>query len=193
MCRPVDSQAKKRKRKKQRQASKRKLTLPPRSSPFYCWAGHYMAWNTSLVSSGHLPGCIPSQALVQPHSTCWGWIRNKEDLDTVHTHCSAIAKILVVCHQPCFGQKSRSTIPPIVKNPTQPHYKVIPSETPAQKGTHWKTLKANFQEVMEPSISLWQWSWAADTCSLLCHVTSQRQRLKTENFLSKTGKWKCGK
>lgn len=98
MCRPVDSQL----------TSKRKLTLPPRSSPFYCWAGHDMAWNTSLVSSGHLPGCISSQALVQPHSTCWGWIRNKEDLDTVHTHCSAIAKILVVCHQPCLVKNLRA-------------------------------------------------------------------------------------
>lgn len=33
----------------------------PRSTPIYCWKWHYMVWNMSLASSGHLPGCVPSQ------------------------------------------------------------------------------------------------------------------------------------
>jgi len=33
---------------------------------FYCWARCYISWNISLVSLGHLPGCVPSQPLPHP-------------------------------------------------------------------------------------------------------------------------------
>lgn len=39
---------------------------------FYCWALHYMAQNSSLVSSAQLFWLRPSQLLVYPQPTQWG-------------------------------------------------------------------------------------------------------------------------
>lgn len=41
------------------------------SPPVYCWAWRSMAWNSSLVCLGHLPGCITPSILYPPQSS-WG-------------------------------------------------------------------------------------------------------------------------
>jgi len=65
--------------------------------PFYCWPWCYMAWKISLVSSGHLPGCVPSLPIVYPQSIQWrGRVRNREGLGAVQALFSSSYKISVL-------------------------------------------------------------------------------------------------
>lgn len=54
---------------------------------FYSWAWRCVAGNFSLVSLGHLSGCVPSQPIVQPHVYSLGGcrVRNREGIDAVQT------------------------------------------------------------------------------------------------------------
>lgn len=92
--------------------AQRMLTYITPSSLFYCWGWHCSAWSISLVGSGHMPGCVPSQSLVHPNLVT---VRQgeKQAALALSKHCSPGTS---VCSQPCFGHpQNHSTVQAALK------------------------------------------------------------------------------
>lgn len=133
----------------------------------------------ALYGMEHLFGCLvqvtcwlwrlPSSYTL--HSTGKGWVRSREDLSTVQTLFSNSQNTLV-------ASLNHSTLPPVMGSNSIPA--CGDSASNPHSGTEANTpedpkIQTPACDCTKQHVGLWQQSWGAEICSLMCNVTSCRQ------------------
>lgn len=98
-------------------------TLPKTASPTFCFQDEVVQHGKALDSSGHLPGCIPSQILVHTQSTRWGQVGQggqSQKVLPLCKHCTATVKMRIFVNTFLVINLKRSTIQAALRNNLTP-------------------------------------------------------------------------